>query len=121
MAGVTVPTYIPTTKIKGGVHYDLISNVKSEPMVFSQATTSYVDNFFYGYADTIPIAVTPTSIPTPTSTQTPTTVPTTSQPSPTTTVPEIPVAAIIPILLALILVGAIARWKKLNCKARTYT
>jgi hypothetical protein len=66
MAGVTVPTYTPTAKIVGGVHYDLMSNIKSEPMAFSQATTSYVDNFYYGYANTEFLSSTPTTTPTPT-------------------------------------------------------
>ncbi len=66
MAGVTVPTYAPTAKIVGGVHYDLISNIKSELVALSQATTSYVDNFYYGYADTVPLSSTPTTTPTPT-------------------------------------------------------
>lgn len=66
MAGVAVPTYTPTSKIVGGIRYDLMNNIKLEPLALSQATTSYVDNFYYGYANTVPLSSTPTTPPTPT-------------------------------------------------------
>ena len=86
MAGVTVPTYTPTANVVGDVHYDLMSNIKSEPLALSQATTSYVDNFYYGYADTVPLSSTPTTTPTPTGNQSNEVSPT---PTPTTVNPTI--------------------------------
>jgi hypothetical protein len=66
MVGVPNPTYAPTAKTAGGLHYDLMSNIKSEPISFSQATPSYIDNFYYGYANTVPLSTTPTTTQTPT-------------------------------------------------------
>ncbi len=66
-AGVLVPTYTPSSVSygSGGIRYDLISNTHVQPVSVNGATPSYIDNFYYGYADAVPFsaAPTPTSIP----------------------------------------------------------
>jgi hypothetical protein len=62
-AGAPVPTYAPTGYSGEGIHYSLMSTTKAEPMYNNNgATPSYIDNFCYGYANTVPN--TPTTQPT---------------------------------------------------------
>ncbi len=82
MAGVTVPTYSPESCSTTGIHYDLISSYEIKP-VTNGATTSYIDNFYYGYADTIPMSSAPTPTPSSGATLTPT-------PTPLTTATQYP-------------------------------
>jgi hypothetical protein len=76
-AGVLVPTYTPSPVSYGrvGIHYDLMSNTNVQPVSINGATPSYIDNFYYGYANTIPMSSAPTPTPaqpTPTATTQPT-------------------------------------------------
>ena len=137
MAGVVLPTYAPTSVsyTTSGIHYELL-NTHVKPVSTTAATASYIDNFAYGYANTVPISITPTPTPTPTATPTPTTTPTTTQTSPTTTqtanptnndVPEFPqtgpFATILTVALILSIVGIVATTAlciKKNTQKRTY-
>jgi hypothetical protein len=110
---------IPTAFSNNGNHYSLLSN-KVTDVAYNQAIPSFIDNFFYGYADTIPTAAT-SSTPTPMPASPQTTVPPTSQPTPTPTIPEIPVIPIIPIALVMLLVVATFKLKRLNGEAKTYS
>jgi hypothetical protein len=59
-AGAPVPTYAPTANSKG-VQFDLLSNTMVKPAANSNgATPSYVDNFYYGYANALPTSAMPT-------------------------------------------------------------
>ena len=105
---------IPTSLTNNGIQYSLISN-KVTNVAYNQAIPSFIDNFFYGYADTIPTIVTsPATTPTPlpTSTQTSTHVPTTSQPTPTPTVPEISWLILLPLVLSVFAVVILVRYRK---------
>ena len=112
---------IPTSLTNNVIHYNLLSN-KITDVAYNQAIPSFIDNFFYGYADTIPTVITSsTPTPTPNSPQPSATVPTTSQPTPTPTIPEIPVLAIIPIALVMLLIVASFKLKRLKSEAKTYS
>jgi hypothetical protein len=63
MAGVILPTYAPTACNAASIHYDLMSSRQIKP-VSSGATTSYIDNFNYGYANAVPLSANPTPTPT---------------------------------------------------------
>lgn len=65
-AGVMVPTYTPSpVSIDSGViHIDLLSNTHVQPVSVNGATPSYIDNFYYGYASTVPLFSDPTPTPT---------------------------------------------------------
>ena len=107
-AGVMVPTYTPSPVSYGSsvIHIDLLSNTHVQPVSVNGATPSYIDNFYYGYAGTVPLFSTPTPTPTATpssnptqqraSTNTPT--PTATTPSQSPIVPEISILAI-PLLI----------------------
>jgi hypothetical protein len=98
-AGVLVPTYPPTVYSDSGVSYDLMSNTRVKPVSSSGATPSYVDNFYYGYADTVPLTTVSTT-PTPTSSNT--------TPFPTiNTGPHPPPAEPFPTALIIVLVAAV--------------
>ncbi len=102
MAGVTAPTYSPTSYSATGIHYDLMSNYQAKLLSTSGTTPSYIDNFYYGYADTVPLSI----VPTPTPTACPTTNPTTpATPATSPTVPEISTLAVS--LLIIVLAAAI--------------
>jgi hypothetical protein len=89
--GVVVPTYAPTLYSDSGIHYDLMSNIHAKPVYNSNgATPSYIDNFYYGYADTVPLSI----VPTPTSNGA------SSTPTPTPTTPEFPFVIIATALLS---------------------
>ena len=104
-----VPTYTPSPISYGtdGIHYDLMSNASVQPVSVNGATPSYIDNFYYGYAGTVPLAADPT--PTPTATSTPT-APATSAPSPT--VPEVSMLAVIPLLIAVLATAVVIKHQK---------
>ena len=62
--GVVVPTYAPTYYSDSGIHYDFMSNNQAKPVYsLNGATPSYIDNFYYGYAGTVPLSVVPTPTP----------------------------------------------------------
>ncbi len=63
MAGIILPTYAPTSQSATGIHYDLISSRQIKP-VSNEATTSYIDNFYYGYANAVPLSANSTPTPT---------------------------------------------------------
>ena len=90
LPGVPVPTYAPTYNSNSGIHYDLMRNNQAKPVSNNNgATPSYIDNFYYGYAGTVPLSTNPTPTPSATPTSNPTTSNTaTPAPSPTPTVPE---------------------------------
>ncbi|MCW3995326.1 MAG: hypothetical protein NWE98_04145 [Candidatus Bathyarchaeota archaeon] len=58
MAGVMIPTYMPTSQAAAGIGYDLMGN-RQFKLVGSGATPSYIDNFYYGYANTVPLSTNP--------------------------------------------------------------
>ena len=109
LPGAPVPTYAPTYQSDSGIHYDLMSNNLAKPMSSNNgATPSYVDNFYYGYADTVPLSIVPTPTPihneassTPTSTQHPTV---NTGPEPPQTEP-FPTTLIIAAIVTVIVVG----------------
>jgi hypothetical protein len=80
IAGAPVPTYQPTSNINRDTQYTLLSITKVQPLAANGATPSYIDNFYYGYANTIPTDNTPTPTLTPSGTIiiTPTEKPTTA-------------------------------------------
>jgi hypothetical protein len=56
-AGAPVPTYAPTKNVEGSINIDLLSNTLVKPTANNNgATPSYIDNFCYGYADTVPLS-----------------------------------------------------------------
>ncbi len=112
-AGVLVPTYPPTAYKNSGVSYDLMSNTRVKPVSASGATPSYVDNFCYGYAGTVPLTSVSTN---------PTPVPSDTTPLPTiNTGPEPPAAEPFPttvviglvvVVVAIVIVGMLVYSKK---------
>jgi hypothetical protein len=63
MAGAPVPTYAPTAYSNSGKHFTLLSNTRFQPMAANGAAASYIDNFYYGYANTVPVVNAPTPTP----------------------------------------------------------
>ena len=123
---------IPTASTNNGIHYSYLTN-KVSTILHNQAIPSYVDNFLYGYANTVPISATSTSTPTPTPTpiptsQTATYLPTptitpnpTSQTStyaPTPTVPEFTTILILPLFLFVLFLAVILRQQ--NTRNKNY-
>lgn len=112
LPGAPVPTYMPAYHSDSGIHYDLMSNNQAKPMSSNNgATPSYIDNFYYGYANTVPLSV----VPTPTPTATPTSNPTnynTATPAPSPTVPEVTMLALIPLFTIVLTVAIVIRHKK---------
>jgi hypothetical protein len=109
-AGVLVPTYTPSPVSYGssGIHYDLMSNMHVQPVSANGASVSYIDNFYYGYAGTVPLSTVQTSTPT----AAPTTNPTTSAtPTPSPTVPEISTLAI-PMLIIVLATAIVIKHQK---------
>jgi hypothetical protein len=111
-AGAMVPTYTPSPVSYGNgvIHYDLLlSNTHIQPVSVNGATPSYIDNFYYGYAGTVPLAANPTPPVTSTAPPTPTTSDT-AAPSPT--VPEVPTLAVIPLFISMLAVAVVLRHRK---------
>jgi hypothetical protein len=123
-AGVMVPTYTPSpvSYNSSSVNYDLMSNTHVKPVSVSGTTPSYIDNFYYGYADTVPLSAastpTPTAAPTnppnnsATATPTPTPQPPTKLPTLTILFALLSVAIIAVALIATILLVRIKKLKR---------
>jgi hypothetical protein len=60
-AGAPVPTYVPTAAYSSeDIHYNPLSNIQAKPVYNNNgATPSYIDNFYYGYANAVPTEGTP--------------------------------------------------------------
>jgi hypothetical protein len=59
LPGAPVPTYIPTCNSKSSIQYELMSNIRAKSVLNNNgATPSYVDNFYYGYANMVPLSAT---------------------------------------------------------------
>ena len=122
MAGVTVPTYSPLSYSATGIHYDLLSSGQAKPLSTSGTTPSYIDNFYYGYVDTVTLAAASTPTPVPSdvvpnpsntdATSTPTTQPPTKLPTLTIFFALLSVAIIAVALIATILLVRIKKPKK---------
>ncbi len=110
-AGVLVPTYPPTAYGNGGVSYDLMSNTHVKPVSTSGATPSYVDNFCYGYAGTVPLT-TVTSTPTPSDTTPYPTINTGPEPPPAEPFPLALVVASVVAVAAVVVIGVLVYLKK---------
>ena len=112
-AGVTVPTYTPSPVNYDGssIHYDLMSNTHVQPVSANGATTAYIDNFYYGYAGTVPLSSVPTATPMATPTTNPTT-PSTTTPSPT--VPELSWLAILPLLASVLAIALFLKQRQVK-------
>ena len=112
LPGAPVPTYAPAYKGNSGIRYDLMRNNQTKPVSNNNgATPSYVDNFYYGYANTVPLSV----VPTPTPTATPTSNPTaynTATPAPSPTVPEVSILALIPLSTIVLAIAIFIRHQK---------
>jgi hypothetical protein len=111
MAGVTVPTYTPTAIGVSGVHYDLMGNARAKPVAQGGATPSYVDNFYYGYAGTVPLT---TVTPTPTASDATLypTINTGQHPPQTEPFPVALVIASVVAVVAIVIVGVLVYLKK---------
>ncbi len=108
MAGVMVPTYAPTSYRGSDIHYDLMSNNQVKPVAsYGGATPSYIDNFYYGYADTVPMA----SALTPTPTSTITLLPTINTGSLTEPFPT-PLAVVLVLAVVVLVIGVLVYLKK---------
>jgi hypothetical protein len=103
-AGVLQPTYAPTAS-SSDIHYSLLSNTKAVPLASGGATPSYIDNFCYGYADTVPLSSgsTPSTQPT---------INTGSEPGNSEPFPTALAVVVILLVIVVALVGVLAYLRK---------